>query len=46
VNINFNEILREAFVMACNIATDATRELLSVAEQYIRENIDPKMYGI
>jgi hypothetical protein len=43
-NINFNETLREAFVMACNIAKDATRELLSATEQYIRENIDPKRY--
>jgi hypothetical protein len=36
--------LGEAFVMACNIAKDVTRELLSAAEQYIRENIAPKRY--
>jgi hypothetical protein len=30
--------------MACNIAKDVTRELLSAAEQYIRENIDPKRH--
>jgi len=43
-NIDFNEVLRQIFIMACNIAKDTAKELFESLDDQIRENIDPKRY--
>ena len=44
LNINFNELAREAFIMACNIAMDTSAELLAYIDEQIGDNVDPKRY--
>jgi hypothetical protein len=38
-NIDFNEVLREIFIMTCNIAKDTAKELFESLDDQIRENI-------
>lgn len=44
LNIDFNELLREAFIMACNVARETSAELLAYMDEQIRENINSKRY--
>lgn len=44
LDFDFNELIREAFVMACRIARDTAIEVLTYVDKQIRENIDSERY--